>query len=482
MAEILDNPPNVAAQADQAEQDMFVRHALGMLGYSALPSDGIKGALMAVGPVGDLATMAGIDFLARALTPRGANEPPAGYTIVDGKVRVAAEVFDERMRKDMVRDAKGMAGEAVATGGASLLGLTGPVGAGVGLLGNLAARSGIRALTPPNWLVRMATIPGTNRPPLNMAALTREMVTFTRAKFGGDNVLIFSGHDIERVANSPGADPSDLTVKFDQIWAREKTMRDPSQGALHRIVKALVDYTDKQPNPMNALNYDLSKTDPQNPFYIPPSGEPSAAWQAAADGLLGMCGIPDRKTKNTNLLMKIDISAVSNIDEETLAKAKVDGAEATKQAYADYDWDRMPPGKYVTLGVRYNPQGLRTETFSTRILDGEICYIGEKGEAYSAADFARQVVEPRKSYLFTVDVKDDNSPFLDADKPSARNAAIVGASRQIDHSKSGTGQVDFATPSSNPQGGKIVAPTVKDVNLPDSIFADMPVVGPAFTI
>src|SRR5690606_37802459 len=131
------------------ETEMFLRRVLLKYGYDNLPENVISGALMRLGPLGDIAGMMGMDFLSRALTPRGTNIPPAGAVMVMGpdgapKAVPLIELFDAAMVNSKNQAAKGMAGEMVATGGAMALGLapTGPIGLGIGLIGNFAARSG----------------------------------------------------------------------------------------------------------------------------------------------------------------------------------------------------------------------------------------------------------------------------------------------------------------------------------------------------
>ena len=65
-------------RADRAEAGMFLRRVLLKYGYDNLPDNSVSEFLMRLGPLGDIAMMPALDFLAGALTPRGTNAMRAG--------------------------------------------------------------------------------------------------------------------------------------------------------------------------------------------------------------------------------------------------------------------------------------------------------------------------------------------------------------------------------------------------------------------
>jgi hypothetical protein len=415
---------SMSARTNRAESEMFLRRILLKYGYDHLPENIVSQFLMGLGPVGELTTMAGLDFISRALTPRGTNIAPAGMA-PDGTPWV--EYFDVAMRHARNQSAKGMAGEVVASGGAALMGvsMSGPLGLAIGLLGSFGARSGIRALTPPNWLRRMFVAPGTNLLPMKLDELSREMVTFTLAKFSNLDDLVLSSADIAKLAQQPSVDPSPLTIKFDRIWRQEMRLQNPEMGPLHQLVKQLGVYVDQSPEPHHALQNDNLTNSKESPFYIAVSGEPSAAWNIAADAVMDFAGIPDKATANTGFLDKIHRAAMQGLRPNEFDNAVVAGREFKNQDYTTLDWGRIPDKQLVIIGTRYgkqNPNRIETESFETRRdQSGAVIFIGRDQRSYNAQEFS-DLVKERSAFTSVIKVSQfraaNLSPSASLDKES----------------------------------------------------------------
>ncbi|HCM83242.1 MAG TPA: hypothetical protein PKW15_02135 [Alphaproteobacteria bacterium] len=481
-----DNPQKTMAnRTDRAETEMFLRRVLLKYGYDNLPDNVISGALMRLGPLGDIAGMMGMDFLARALTPRGTNIAPAGAA-ADGTPLI--ELFDVAMRNSRNQAAKGMAGEAVAMGGAAALGLsmTGPVGIGIGLIGNFAARSGIRALTPPNWLRRMFVQPGTNLQAMNMLQLSREMVTFTRAKFIGHEGLILSGSDIEKIAGQPSENANALTVKFDKIWKLEKELKNPELGPLHQLVKALANHADQAENPMTVLAAESFDKDPSHPFYTASVAVKSPVWEIATDSLLALSGIPDLSAANTAHVMATHRAAMVEIKDKELKRAQLAGAEAGAEDFRGRDWSNVPDNQIVVIGAKHNDKGIKTESFrSMQTADG-VVFLGREGDdpygkRYTAEEF-KKLVDVRESLISIVQITPSRTPiswiFLETDtapKPSSSHAAT-------DTARLGRPVQFMASAENNPDATRARATTGEPQVVADQVLQQVQKLQPAQTL
>lgn len=426
-------------RTNRAENEMLLRRVLLQYGYDNIPDNVISRALMQLGPLGNVGDMLAMDFFARALTPRGTNIPPAGAVMVtgaDGSQRALPliELFDAAMRNSKNLAAKGMAGEAMAMAGASAAGLavTGPVGLLVMAAGQLLGRSRVLEKIPVikdifSALKSAFTPAGTNLQPMNVIELSREMVTFTSAKLKGYKGLVFSGADVEKIADAPTENTNELTVKFDRIWRLEKKLPDPSRGPLHQLVKAMADYADKSKDPTKLLSAEAFDKDPDHPFYIkranPAGQDPAAApqrqesrqraWEIATDSILSYCGVPDLKAANTSHVMAAHKAAMTNVGEAELRRAQRTAVQPPEN-YGGRNWAKVPDNHVVTLAARHNEQGIKTDSFLCLQTEQGPVFLGSSGKSaygqrYTADEF-RQLVESRQKYTSGVEINPSRLP------------------------------------------------------------------------
>lgn len=497
-----DPQKTMANRTDRAENEMLLRRILLKYGYDQLPDNAVSQFLMRLGPAGDIASMAGLDFISRALTPRGSNIPPAGMA-PDGTPWV--EYFDTAMRNSKNQSARGMAGEAVAMIGASSAGLamTGPVGWLVMGVGQLLGRSNVLEKIPVvkdvfSALKSAFTPRGTNLQPMNVIELSREMVTFTRNKFLGHKGLVLSGSDIEKIADQPTENPNELTVKFDRIWRLEKKLPDPSVGPLHQLVKELADYTDKKATPMDALTLESFDKDPNHPFYIEKnlpdtnSDQPQRqesrqhAWEIATDSILSLCGIPDLKAANTGYVMTMHKAAMTGVGSAELHRAEQAADAQPPEKFNGKDWAKVPDNHFITLATRYNKEGIKTDTFLCLQTEEGPVYLGSDGKSaygrsYTADEF-KHLVESRENYTSNIEVSASRLPreWMDEELKSAKplhegqDFSLVGKS------------VKFMEGSERPdqslQGRAVVAEVRQPTVAPDVAAAPVHKQQPVFTI
>lgn len=419
----------MANRTDRAETEMFLRRVLLKYGYDNLPDNTISGALMRLGPLGDIAGMMGMDFLSRALTPKGTNIPPAGAVMVTGEDGVQKavpliELFDVAMVHSKNQAAKGMAGEAITMTAASTAGLSmaGPAGWLVMAVGQLLGRSSVFEKIPIvkdifSALKSAFTPPGTNLlTTMNTLQLSREMVTFTRAKLIDHEGLILSGKDIEQIAKQPTKDANALTAKFDRIWRLEEKLTDPSQGPLHQLVQSLADYADKSPNPMTILSRESFDNDPQHPFHSTSAAVKSPAWEIATDSILSLSGIPDLSTANTGHVMATHRAAMIDVKDSELNRAQQAGKELPAENFANKDWSKVPDNQIVVIGTKYNKQGIQTDAFRSMQTPEGTVFFGDDGKGdsygkrYSAQEFA-QLVKEREPLISVVQITQSRTPL-----------------------------------------------------------------------